>query len=301
MNRVETLETTALTDDVVRATRRTTGFQSWVRWFVGNPRVLVSGGFVLLLFFVAIAAPLLTRSDPNAMQPQLRFSSPSTQAFLGTDQFGRDMLARILYGARLSMEVSLSSVTIAVIVGVLMGMIAAFFGSPADVILMRLTDAILSFPPILLAIFVVAFLGSSLRNIILVIGILYVPQFARIAYSSALSVKENDYILAARAIGARPLRILLRGILPNITAPIIVQMSLAASTAILLEAGLSFLGLGPPPNIPSWGRSIEDASRFMGQHPWGVVLPSIAITSAVLAFNILGDALRDRLDPRLQR
>lgn len=301
MNRVEMFDATALSEDVDKATRRMTGFQSWVRWFVGNPRVLVSGGFVLLLFFVAIAAPLLTHSDPNVMQPQLRFSGPSARAFLGTDQFGRDMLARILYGARLSMEVSLSSVAIAVIVGVLMGMIAAFFGSPTDVVLMRLTDAILSFPPILLAIFVVAFLGSSLRNIILVIGILYVPQFARIAYSSALSVKENDYILAARAIGARPLRILLRGILPNITAPIIVQMSLAASTAILLEAGLSFLGLGPPPNIPSWGRSIEDASRFMGQHPWGVVLPSIAITSAVLAFNIVGDALRDRLDPRLQR
>jgi peptide/nickel transport system permease protein len=301
MNKVETLDSVTVGGELEKRSQRTTGLQSWVRWFIGSPRVLLSGGFVLLLFFVAIAAPLLTHADPNAMQSQLRFASPSSQAYLGTDQFGRDMLARILYGARLSMEVSLSSVAIAVVVGVLMGMVAAFFGFPTDVVLMRLTDAILSFPPILLAIFVVAFLGSSLRNIILVIGILYVPQFARIAYSSALSVKENDYILAARAIGAQPLRILLRGILPNITAPIIVQSSLAASTAILLEAGLSFLGLGPPPDIPSWGRSIEDASRFMGQHPWGVVIPSIAITLAVLAFNILGDALRDRLDPRLQR
>lgn len=301
MSKSDALNATAEIEELDRRSQRTTGFASWFRWFVGNPRVLLSGGFVLLLFFVAIAAPLLTHASPNTMQPQLRFASPSSRAFLGTDQFGRDMLARIIFGARLSMEVSLSSVAIAVVVGVLMGMVAAFFGSPADVVLMRIADAILSFPPILLAIFVVAFLGSSLRNIILVIGILYLPQFARISYSSALSVKENDYILAARAIGARPVRILLRGILPNITAPVIVQMSLAASTAILLEAGLSFLGLGPPPNIPSWGRSIEDASRFMGQHPLGVVFPSIAITLAVLAFNILGDALRDRLDPRLQR
>lgn len=301
MSNAEAIDTASVAEEFNRRSTRTTGFSGWVRWFVGSPRVLLSGGFIMILFVVAIAAPLLTHASPNTMQSQLRFASPSSRAFLGTDQFGRDMLARIIFGARLSMEVSLSSVAIAVVIGTLMGMMAAFFGSPADVILMRIADAILSFPPILLAIFVVAFLGSSLRNIILVIGILYLPQFARIAYSSALSVKENDYVLASRAIGARPLRILLRGILPNITAPIIVQMSLAASTAILLEAGLSFLGLGPPPNVPSWGRSIEDASRFMGQHPLGVVFPSIAITLAVLAFNILGDALRDRLDPRLQR
>lgn len=301
MSKVESADSAVNHEELDHHSRRTTGLRSWVHWFISNPRVFLSGGFIILLFAVAIVAPLLTHADPNAMQPSLRFASPSSRAFLGTDQFGRDMLSRIIYGARLSMEVSLSSVAIAVVVGTLMGMVAAFFGSPADVILMRIADAILCFPPILLAIFVVAFLGASLRNIILVIGILYLPQFARISYSAALAAKENDYILASRAIGARPLRILLRGILPNITAPIIVQMSLAASAAILLEAGLSFLGLGPPPDIPSWGRSIEDASRFMGQHPLGVVFPSIAITLAVLAFNILGDALRDRLDPRLQR
>ena len=296
----ESIDRAVSRDDELGQKPRITGFRSWFLWFVQSPRVLLSGGFVLLLLFVAITAPVITRSDPNAMQSQHRFLSPSAQAFLGTDQFGRDMFARMIYGARLSMTVSVSSVSIAVVIGVLMGMIAAFFGFPFDIVLMRIADAILSFPPILLAIFVVAFLGSSLLNVILVIGILYIPQFARISYSSALSVKENDYILAAEAIGSRPIRILLRGILPNILAPVLVQMSLAASTAILLEAGLSFLGLGPPPNIPSWGRSIQDASRFMGQHPWGVVLPSIVITLAVLAFNILGDALRDRLDPHLR-
>lgn len=295
------MDKTALADVQVPAAGRSFGLRSWVEWFYRNPRVLLSGGFVLLLLFVAIAAPVLTHADPNGMQASKRFLSPgSAGAWLGTDQFGRDLLARILYGARLSMAVSVLSVGIALFLGVLIGMVAAFFGFPVDVVLMRLIDAILSFPPILLAIFVVAFLGSSLTNVILVIGILYVPQFARIAYSSTLAVKENDYILSARAIGSGTGRILLRGILPNIMAPILVQISLSVGTAILLEAGLSFLGLGPPPNIPSWGRSIEDASRFMGQHPWGVIIPSIVISAAVLAFNILGDALRDRLDPRLR-
>ena len=301
MNRVEVVETSETSAGPLKVEGRTTGLRSWGRWFVRTPRVLASGGFILVLLIAAIAAPVLTNADPNQIQSQIRFLSPSSRAYLGTDQFGRDMYARMLYGARLSMSVSVSSVTIAMVIGVLMGMAAAFFGFPVDIVLMRLTDAILCFPPILLAIFVVAFLGSSLQNIIIVIGVLYIPQFARIAYSSALAVKENDYILAAEAIGSGPMRILLRGILPNITAPILVQMSLAASTAILLEAGLSFLGLGPPANIPSWGRSIEDASRFMGQHPWGVILPAIVITLAVLAFNIFGDALRDRLDPRLQK
>lgn len=293
---------TAIGDTATLAPRdRSLGFRSWLRWFYGSPRVLLSGGFVIILLFVAIAAPLLTRSDPNSMDATHRFLSPGSQAWLGTDQFGRDVFARILYGARLSMVVSVSAVSIAVILGVLMGMAAAFFGSPVDVVLMRIVDAILSFPPILLAIFVVAFLGSSLINIITVIGILYVPQFARVAYSSSLTVKEHDYILAARAVGSTSGRILVRGVLPNILAPLLVQMSLSAGTAILLEAGLSFLGLGPPPNIPSWGRSIGEASRFMAQHPWGVVFPSVVISVAVLAFNVLGDALRDRLDPRLRQ
>jgi peptide/nickel transport system permease protein len=219
---------------------------------------------------------------------------------LGTDEFGRDLFARIIYGARLTLIVSVASVTIAMLLGTLMGMASAFFGPPTDTILMRLADAVLSFPPILLAIFIVAFWGSSVLNVILVIGLLYTPRFQRIAYSATLSVQENDYIMAARAIGARGTRILVRGILPNILAPVLVQVSLSMGTAILLESGLSFLGLGPPPDIPSWGRSIQQSSRFMSQHAWGVVWPAVVISLTVLAFNILGDALRDRLDPRLR-
>lgn len=280
---------------------RVHSLRNWGRWFLRSPRVLLSGGFIVLLILIAIIAPLLTSADPNEIRASMRMLDPSSRAYLGTDEFGRDILARLIYGSRLTIIVSVASVTIAVVVGVLMGMIAAFFGYPTDVILMRVADAILSFPPILLAILVIAFWGSSLLNIIVVIGILFIPRFARISYSAALSVKENDYITAAQAIGATSVRILRTGILPNIMAPILVQISLSVGTAILLEAGLSFLGLGPPPNVPSWGRSIQQSSRFMGQHAWGVIFPSIVISTSVLAFNVLGDALRDRLDPRLRR
>jgi ABC-type dipeptide/oligopeptide/nickel transport system permease subunit len=275
-------------------------WKRWLRWFVTTPRVLVSGGFIVLLVIVALLAPILATSDPNLIRADVRFQPPGAAGLLGTDEFGRDMFSRIIFGARLSLLVSITSVIIALVFGIVMGMVAGYFGNPTDIILMRLADAILSFPPILLAIFVVAFLGSSVLNVILVIGLLYIPRFARIAYSSALSVKENDYILAARAIGATAPRILMLGILPNIFAPLLVQVTLAIGTAILLESGLSFLGLGPPPDIPSWGRSIQQSSRFMGQHAWGVIWPAVIISATVLAFNVFGDALRDRLDPRLR-
>lgn len=279
---------------------RSEQLRSWLHWFVGNPRVLLSGGFILLLCIAAVAASIITDSDPSLIRADTRLLPPGEGGFLGTDEFGRDLFARIIYGARLTLIVSFSSVIIATVLGVLMGMSAAFFGSPTDTILMRIADAILSFPPILLAIFVVSFWGSSVVNVITVIGLLYTPRFTRIAYSTTLSIQENDYILASRAIGARAPRILRYGILPNILAPILVQISLSMGTAILLESGLSFLGLGPPPDVPSWGRSIQQSSRFMSQHPWGVAWPALIISVTVLAFNILGDALRDRLDPRLR-
>jgi ABC-type dipeptide/oligopeptide/nickel transport system permease subunit len=283
-----------------RTSPRIQGLRSWLRWFVRSPRVLISGGFILLLCFAAIAAPILTSHDPSEIRADQRLMNPGESGLLGTDEFGRDLFARIIYGARLTLIVSFGSVAIAVAIGVLMGMASAYFGSPTDTILMRIADAILSFPPILLAIFIVSFWGSSVTNVIFVIGLLYTPRFQRIAYSATLSIQENDYILASRAIGSSAARILRVGILPNILAPVLVQISLSMGTAILLESGLSFLGLGPPPDIPSWGRSIQQSSRFMSQHPWGVVWPAIVISAAVLAFNILGDALRDRLDPRLK-
>lgn len=279
---------------------RLEGIRSWLHWFFTNPRVLLSGGFILLLCIAAVAAPLITSGDPSLIRADQRLLPPGEGGLLGTDEFGRDLFARIIFGARLTLIVSVFSVLIASVLGVIMGMSAAYFGSPTDTIFMRLADAVLSFPPILLAIFVISFWGSSVINVILVIGLLYTPRFQRIAYSATLAVQENDYVLAARSIGAQPARILRTAILPNILAPILVQFSLSMGTAILLEAGLSFLGLGPPPDVPSWGRSIQQASRFMSQHAWGVVWPSVVISITVLAFNILGDALRDRLDPRLK-
>lgn len=283
-----------------RRSPRVEGLRSWLRWFYRSPRVLISGGFILLLCFAAIAAPILTSHDPSEIRADQRLMDPGESGLLGTDEFGRDLFARIIYGARLTLIVSFGSVAIAMMLGVVMGMASAYFGSPTDTILMRLADAVLSFPPILLAIFIVSFWGSSVANVIFVIGLLYTPRFQRIAYSATLSVQQNDYILASRAIGSSAARILRIGILPNILAPVLVQISLSMGTAILLESGLSFLGLGPPPDIASWGRSIQQSSRFMSQHPWGVVWPAIVISAAVLAFNILGDALRDRLDPRLK-
>jgi peptide/nickel transport system permease protein len=287
-------------DVLKKSSPRTEAIRSWLRWFITNPRVFISGGFILLLCASAIFAPLITDSDPSLIRATERLLPPGEGGFLGTDEFGRDLFARIIYGARLTLIVSLSSVFIATFFGVLMGMASAFFGPPTDTVLMRFADAILSFPPILLAIFVISFWGSSVVNVILVIGLLYTPRIQRIAYSASLAVKENDYILAARSIGSNSTRILRLGILPNIVAPILVQFSLAMGTAILLESGLSFLGLGPSPDIPSWGRSIQQASRFMSQHPWGVFWPALVISMTVLSFNILGDALRDRLDPRLR-
>ena len=283
-----------------RRSARVENLLDWVSWFFTNPRVLVSGGFIILLCVAAIAAPLITDSDPSLIRADQRLLPPGEGGFLGTDEFGRDLFARIIYGARLTLIVSLSSVIISATLGVIMGMAAAYFRSPTDTVLMRFADAILSFPPILLAIFVISFWGSSVQNVIMVIGLLYIPRFQRVAYSTTLAVQENDYVLAARAIGSKSTRILRLGILPNILAPSIVQFSLAMGTAILLESGLSFLGLGPPPDIPSWGRSIQQASRFLSQHPWGVFWPALVISMTVLAFNILGDALRDRLDPRLR-
>ncbi len=283
-----------------RKSARIEMLEDWLKWFFTNPRVLISGGFIILLCVAAVAAPLITSSDPAEIRADQRLLPPGEGGFFGTDEFGRDLFARIIYGARLTLIVSLTSVVIAAAIGVTMGMMAAYFRSPVDTILMRMADAILSFPPILLAIFVISFWGASVQNVIFVIALLYAPRFQRIAYSTTLTVQENDYILSARAIGCTSLRIIFIGILPNILAPSIVQFSLAMGTAILLESGLSFLGLGPPPDIPSWGRSIQQASRFMSQHPWGVFWPALFISMAVLAFNILGDALRDRLDPRLR-
>jgi len=219
---------------------------------------------------------------------------------LGTDEFGRDILSRIIYGARPTLTVAVGASSLALVLGSLAGLVAGFYRGLLDQVLMRSLDTLLSFPPILLAMLVVGFLGPGVRNLVLVIGILFVPTFARLAYAETLRVKELEYVAAAGALGATSQRLLVQHILPNITAPLIVQFSLAMAAAILLESGLSFLGLGVVPPESSWGLMIAGARGYMAQAPNSMLWPALVIATTILAINVAGDALRDVLDPRLR-
>jgi peptide/nickel transport system permease protein len=210
------------------------------------------------------------------------------------------MWSRLLHGARITLAVGLASVALAALGGTALGTVAAYAGRATEQAIMRVMDGMLCVPPILLGLFVVTFLGPSLGHLILVIGVLYTPRFTRVVHASTLAVRELEYVESARALGASAARVIGRAILPNILAPILVQASLAAGHAILLESGLSFLGLGPPPPTPSWGRMVEQSGRFMQLSPLPLLWPSAAISATVLAFNLLGDGLRDLLDPRLR-
>ena len=246
----------------------------------------------------ALLAPWLAPEDPLAMSPR-RFAAPSASAWLGTDQFGRDLLSRLLYGARVSTAVAFAAVGMAMLIGGATGLFAGYFGGRVDHVLMRGVDVLMAFPTLLLALAVVATFGGSTRNLILAVAVAYVPIFSRVIRGSVLTVKQNDFIEASRALGARDGRIMLRAVLPNVLAPIIVQATFNLSTAIMIEAALSFLGLGVQPPAPSWGSMLSEARNFMELDPWLALAPGGAITLAVLGFNLFGDGLRDILDPRL--
>jgi peptide/nickel transport system permease protein len=251
-----------------------------------------------LVLLGALLAPWLAPEDPLAMGPR-RFAAPSFSAWLGTDQFGRDLLSRLLYGARVSIAVSFAAVGMAMLIGGTIGLCAGYFGGRVDLFLMRGVDVLMAFPTLLLALAVVATFGGSTRNLILAVTLAYIPIFSRVVRGSALSVKQNDFVEASRALGARDGRIMLRAVLPNVLAPIIVQATFNLSTAIMIEAALSFLGLGVQPPAPSWGSMLSEARNFMELDPWLALAPGGAITLAVLGFNLFGDGLRDILDPRL--
>jgi peptide/nickel transport system permease protein len=280
----------------VSATSRPTGHfwrQLWRR------KTAVLGLTLAAVVLVgALLAPWLAREDPLAMSPR-RFGAPSASAWLGTDQFGRDLLSRLLYGARVSMAVSIAAVGMATLIGGAIGLCAGYFGGRIDLLLMRGVDVLMAFPTLLLALAVVATFGGNTRNLILAVTLAYIPIFSRVIRGSALSVKQNDFVEASRALGARDGRIILRAVLPNVLAPIIVQATFNLSTAIMIEAALSFLGLGVQPPAPSWGSMLSEARNFMELDPWLALAPGGAITLAVLGFNLFGDGLRDILDPRL--
>ena len=271
-----------------------------LRPFLKSPQFVASVSILLVIFLLSLFGPLIAQWDPTVVSGAKRFNPPSFMHWLGNDEFGRDIFSNIVHGARISLFVSIASMIFSSIVGVILGLTAGYYRGKLEVLIMRGIDVLLCFPPILMAIFLVTFLGPSIQNLIIVIGILYVPRFTRIAHSSTLAVSELSYIESSHAVGAPIWVILFKHILPNILAPLFVQFSLGLGAAILLESGLSFLGLGPPPPTPSWGRMIAKSRRFLSVTPYGILWPSIFISMTVLAFNLLGDALRDGLDPRLR-
>jgi len=257
-------------------------------------------GLAVVVFFIAVAlaAPLLAPYDPLATDWRAVRKPPSALHLFGTDDLGRDVLARVIWGARASLLAGLVSVSIAITVAVPLGLVSGYLGGVVDGLVMRMVDAMLAIPFLILAIALAAFLGPSLTNAMIAIGIVQTPIFTRLTRGQALAVRHENYIEAARAIGNPGRRIMLRHILPNILAPILVQATLAIAAAIIAEAALSFLGLGQQPPAPSWGSMLNTATRFLSQAPWMAVWPGLAIFSLVLSFNLLGDGLRDALDPR---
>jgi ABC-type dipeptide/oligopeptide/nickel transport system permease subunit len=255
---------------------------------------------VLIFVFVAVFAGQVSPYDPTEMHPVDRLQAPSSTYLLGTDEFGRDILSRLIYGAQVSLKVALLSVAAAGVAGCILGITSGYVGGKLDNLTMRLMDVLFAFPAILLALGIVAALGAGPLNVVLAIALVYTPIFARVARGPVLTTKEMEYVLAAHSVGAGSGRIVVRHILPNISAPIIVQVSLALSWAILTEASLSFLGLGTQPPQPSWGNMLSESRRLMELAPWTAIFPGLAIMLTVLGFNLLGDALRDVLDPRLK-
>ncbi len=259
---------------------------------------LVGLAVVLFMVFVALFAPLLAPYDPAAQTWTAVRKAPSAAHWFGTDEAGRDVLSRIIWGARASLMAGLTSVGIAMAVGVPLGLAAGFLGGLVDGFISRLTDAMLACPFLILAIALAAFLGPSLTNAMLAIGITATPFFIRLTRGQVLSIKGEDYVEAARSLGNPQWRIAIRHVLPNILPQLMVQATLTIATAIIAEASMSFLGLGLQPPAPSWGSMLNSAQRFLGTAPWMAMWPGLAIFATVLSFNLLGDGLRDALDPR---
>jgi peptide/nickel transport system permease protein len=253
---------------------------------------------LLLVIVLAVFAPWIAPYDPLKTSWSLVRKAPSALHWFGTDEVGRDLLSRVIWGGRASLSAGVVAVSIAVVVGVPLGMLSGYVGGWFDALIGRLTDAMLAIPFLILAIALAAFLGPSLGNAMIAIGITATPIFVRLSRGQVLSARAEDWVEAARAVGNPPARILLRHIFPNILPPVMVQATLAIAAAIIAEASLSFLGLGQQPPAPSWGSMLNTAQRFLTQAPWMAIFPGLAIFLTVLAFNLFGDGLRDALDPK---
>jgi peptide/nickel transport system permease protein len=292
---------TAISVDTERSARDLSDDQPWkraVRRLVRRRGAMVGAAVVLFFVLVAIFAPMIAPYAPIATDWGAVRKAPTWAHWLGTDEIGRDVLSRVIFGARASLTAGVVSVLISLSLGVPVGLLSGYVGGFLDGLLMRIVDAMLACPFLILAIALAAFLGPSLTNAMIAIGISAMPAFIRLTRAQTLSTKVEDYVEAAKAVGNPHIRIVLRHILPNILAPIMVQATLAIAAAIIAEASLSFLGLGQQPPDPSWGSMLNTAKNFLSQAPWMAWWPGLAIFVVVLSFNLLGDGLRDALDPK---
>jgi peptide/nickel transport system permease protein len=263
-----------------------------------NPSLVVGGVLTLAIVLAAVFAPMLATHSVDQMNMRARFAMPSSAHWLGTDNFGRDLWTRIIFGARISLSIALISVSAAAAIGSVVGLVAGYFGGWVDLLLMRITDVFLGFPALILALAIVAVLGPGVLNVSIALIVVFWTEYARVVRSATLVLREQAYVSAARALGASHGRIIFREILPNTIGPIIVLTTLGLGTAILSESALSFLGFGVPPPQPTWGWTLAYGTRFIRGEPWLSIVAGMAIMLTVLAFNLLGDGLRDILDPR---
>lgn len=285
----------------------TTGFKAWWREFKRNRAAYCGFWVVASLAFVAVAANLIAPHNPITQYPDHILTPPFWQEggdasfLLGTDAVGRDMLSRLIFGARQTFYVGFTVISISLSVGVALGLLAGYFRGPVESVIMRFADLLWAFPSLLLALVVVTILGSGLFNVMIAISIAVVPEFIRLTRAQVMIVAKQDYVIAARLGGASPLRVMVRTVLPNCLAPLIVHSSLVFSSSVLAAAGLSFLGLGATPPTPEWGAMLSESRELLQQAWWVVTFPGAAILVTVLAINLVGDGLRDVLDPKLRR
>ena len=277
------------------------GVGRWWRRFARNRGAVFGLAVFLAVVAMAVFAPVLAPHDPIAQGVGKPLQGPSLAHWAGTDSFGRDILSRIIYGARVALVVGLVAVLIALVVGVTLGLVAGYYGGWLDAVIMRVMDGLFAFPIIILAIAMMAVMGFGVTNVIIAVAVGFVAPFARVTRGDVLAVKEEPYIEAARLAGVGSPAIIARHVLPNVLAPIIVQAALRVSGAIITEAGLSFLGLGPPPPTPAWGRMIAEGQAFIVMAPHISTIPGVALMLTIVGLNLLGDGLRDTLDPRLRR
>ncbi len=264
-----------------------------------STNAIIGSVIIVLFFLIALLAPLLAPHPPNALSLKDALTSPCLEHILGTDEFGRSILSRIIFGARVSLNIALIASAVALCIGVPLGALAGYYGGRFDSIVQGLVDVTWAFPTILAALAVMFILGTGLHSVMIAVGVVYWAGYARITRGQFLALREEEYVQAARAVGASNLRIIWRHLLPNSLAPLLVQLSLGMGQVILIEASLSFLGLGAQPPTPSWGAMLSNGRAYLLVAPWLTLFPGVAIMLVVLGFNLLGDGLRDAFDPRL--